>query len=148
MGIYMRVNSVEQLEGIKIAKKEKSMIERIQDSERVGYAYFYPSNGGERQEFYISTTPENLANFLGSHYLDAEKMVVTDIVDRLILDTIGGYINNCPDQELCREIIPYLAPIQRGEKNAGEILMVTRDEADAYFMAEDEAVTMAECQTL
>lgn len=148
MGIYMRVNSVEQLEGIKEMKKEKSMIERIQDSERVGYAFFYPSDGGNRQEFYISTTPENLANFLGSHYLDAEKMVITDIADRLILDTIGGYINNCPDQELCREIIPYLAPIQRGEKNAGEILMVTRDEADAYFMAEDEAVTMAECQTL
>ena len=144
MGIYMRVNSVEQLEGIKAMKKEKSMIERIQDSERVGYAYFYPSDGGKRQEFYISTTPENLANFLGSHYLDAEKMVITDIADRLILDTVGGYINNCPDQELCCEIIPYLAPIQRGEKNAGEILMVTRDEADAYFMAEDEAVTMAE----
>ncbi|MBR4060525.1 MAG: hypothetical protein IKK03_11870 [Lachnospiraceae bacterium] len=124
------------------------MMERIQDSERVGYAYFYPSNGGERQEFYISTTPENLANFLGSHYLDAEKMVITDICDRLILDTIGGYMNGCPDQSLCRKIIPYLAPIQRGEKNAGEILMVTRDEADAYFMAEDEAVTMAECQTL
>ena len=112
MGIYMRVNSVEQLEGIKEMKKEKSMIERIQDSERVGYAFFYPSDGGNRQEFYISTTPENLANFLGSHYLDAEKMVITDIADRLILDTIGGYINNCPDQELCREIIPYLAPIQ------------------------------------
>ena len=144
MGIYMRVNSVEQLKGIEAMKKEKSMIERIQDSERVGYAYFYPSDGGKRQEFYISTTPENLANFLGSHYLDAEKMVITDIVDRLILDTIGGYINNCPNQELCREIIPYLAPIQRGEKNAGEILMVTRDEADAYFMAEDEAVTMEE----
>ena len=124
--------------------KEKSMMEKIQDSGRVGYAYFYPSDGGNRQKFYISTTPENLANFLGSHYLDAEKMVITDIVDRLILDTVGGYINNCPDQELCREIIPYLAPIQRGEKNAGEILMVTRDEADAYFMAEDEAVTMAE----
>ena len=148
MGIYMRVNSVEQLEGIKIAKKEKSMMERIQDSERVGYAYFYPSNGGERQEFYISTTPENLANFLGSHYLDAEKMVITDICDRLILDTIGGYMNSCPDQSLCREIIPYLVPIQRGEKNAGEILMVTRDEADAYFREEDEAVTMAECQML
>ena len=144
MGIYMRVNSVEQLEGIKVMKKEKSMIERILDSERVGYAYFYPSDGGKRQEFYISTTPENLANFLGSHYLDAEKMVITDICDRLILDTIGGYMNNCPDQELCREIIPYLVPIQRGEKNSGEILMVTRDEADAYFMAEDEAVTMAE----
>ena len=67
MGIYMRVNSVEQLEGIKKVKEEKSMMERIQDSERVGYAYFYPRDGGKRQEFYISTTPKNLANFLGSH---------------------------------------------------------------------------------
>ena len=147
--IYCRVNSVEQAGGgVKVAKKETSMIDRIQDSGRVGYAYFYPSDGGERQEFYLSTTPENLAKFLGIHYLDAERMVVTDIVDRLILDTIGGYINNCPDQELCREIIPYLAPIQRGEKNAGEILMVTRQEADAYFRAEDQEVTMAEYQMM
>lgn len=148
MGIYMRVNSVEQLEGIKKVKEEKSMMERIQDSGRVGYAYFYPNDGGKRQEFYISTTPENLANFLGIHYLDAERMVVTDIVDRLILDTIGGYIDNCPDQRLCREIIPFLAPIQRGEKNAGEIMMVTRDEADAYFLAEDQAVTRVEYQMM
>ena len=54
MGIYMRVNSVEQLEGIKKVKEEKSMMERIQDSGRVGYAYFYPNDGGKRQEFYIS----------------------------------------------------------------------------------------------
>ena len=77
--IYCRVNSVEQLGGKQVAEKEKSMVEKILDSERVGYAYFYPSDGGKRQEFYISTTPENLANFLGSHYLDAEKMVITDI---------------------------------------------------------------------
>lgn len=131
-----------------MVKKAKNMMERILDSGRVGYAYFYPSDGGRRQEFYLSTTPENLANFLGSHYLDAERMVVTDIVDRLILDTVGGYIDKCPDQKLCREIIPYLAPIQMGEKNAGEILMVTRDEADAYFRAEDQEVTMAEYQMM
>ena len=75
-------------------------------------------------------------------------MNVTDIADRLILDTIGGYIDNCPDQRLCREIIPFLAPIQRGEKNAGEIMMVTRDEADAYIFAEDQAVTRAEYQMM
>ena len=129
-----------------MAKKEKNMMERIMDSKRVGYAYFYPNDGGKPQEFYISTTPENLANFLGSHYLDAKKMVVTDIVDQLILDTIGGYINICPDQRLCREILPYLIPIQQGEKNAGEILMITREEADAYFHAEDQEVTRAEYQ--
>ena len=107
-----------------MAEKEKSMVEKILDTERAGYAYFYPRGGGNRQEFFISTTPENMANFLGSHFYDAEKMIITDMVDRLILDTYGGFINTCPDQKLCSEIIPYLAPIQMGEKEAGEILMV------------------------
>ena len=131
-----------------MAEKEKSMVEKILDTERAGYAYFYPSDGGNRQEFFISTTPENMANFLGSHLYDAEKMIITDMVDHLILDTYGGFINTCPDQKLCAEIIPYLAPIQMGEKEAGEILMVTREESDMYFAAEDQAVTMAECQMM
>ena len=131
-----------------MAEKEKSMVEKILDTERAGYAYFYPSDGGNWQEFFISTTPENMANFLGSHFYDAEKMIITDMVDRLILDTYGGFINTCPDQKLCAEIIPYLAPIQMGEKEAGEILIVTRAESDIYFAAEDQAVTMAECQMM
>lgn len=69
-----------------MAEKEKSMVEKILDTERAGYAYFFPSDGGSRQEFFISTTPENMANFLGSHFYDAEKMIITDMVDRLILD--------------------------------------------------------------
>ena len=115
------------------------------DTEQVGYAFLYPSGSGARKEYMISTTPENLANFLGSHFMDAEKMIVTDMCDRLILDTFGGFINNCPDQKLCGEIVAKLAPIQMGEAEAGEVIMVDRDVADAFFAAEDEAVTMAEC---
>lgn len=125
-------------------KEDVDMIKNIMDSESVGYAYFYPNNGKNRQESLISTTPENIANYLGSHLFDAKKIIITDMVDRLILDTYGGFINNCPDQELCKKIIPYLAPIQIGDKEAGEILQISRDIADAYFAAEDEAVTMAE----
>lgn len=29
-----------------MAEKEKSMVEKILDTERAGYAYFYPSDGG------------------------------------------------------------------------------------------------------
>lgn len=57
------------------------MMHKIFESERMGYAYFYPRDGGYRQEFLISTTPENMANFLGSHFYGAEKMVITDICD-------------------------------------------------------------------
>jgi len=125
-------------------EKQKNMMEKIQDGGRVGYAYYYPCNNGERQEFYISTIPENIANFIGSHYEDAEKMIITDILDRFILDTAGGFIDRCPDQELCREILSFLIPIQMGEKDAGEILAVTRDVAEVYFMREDEEATMSE----
>lgn len=120
-------------------------VEKVLDTERIGYAFLYPSDGGARKEYLISTTPENLANFLGKHFMDAEKMVVTDMCDRLILDTFGGFINNCSDQKLCEEIVAKLAPIQMGETEAGEVILADRDVADAFFAAEDEAVTMAEC---
>ena len=101
-------------------------------------------SGGQRKEYLISTTPENLANFVGSHFMDARQMIVTDMLDRLILDTTGGFLNRCPNQNLCREILKSLAPIQMRGAEPGEILVVDRDTADEYFMEEDQAVTMAE----
>lgn len=67
---------------------------------------------------------------------------------RLIVNTCMGMLDVCPDQKLCGRIIEYLAPIQLGEKEAGEILAVERNVADEYFAMEDEEVTMAECQML
>ena len=125
-------------------QKEKQMVERIMDTEAIGYAYLYPSARGQRKEYLISTTPENLANFVGSHFMDARQMIVTDMLVRLILDTTGGFLNRCPNQNLCREILKSLAPIQMRGAEPGEILVVDRDTADEYFMEEDQAVTMAE----
>ena len=125
-------------------RKTIEMMGKVMDTERMGYAYVYPSDGKARKEYLIATTPENMANFVGSHFLDAQKMVITDFVDRLILDTCGGFIDTCPDQKLCMEINSHLVPIQMGEKEAGEILQLDRDQADAYFAAEDRAATMAE----
>lgn len=126
-------------------KEDMKQVEKVLDTELVGYAFLYPSGSGARKEYMISTTLENLANFLGSHFMDAEKMIVTDMCDRLILDTFGGFINNCPNQKLCGEIVAKLAPIQMGEAETGEVIMVDRNVADAFFATEDEAVTMAEC---
>lgn len=125
-------------------QKTIDIMGKIMDTERMGYAYVYPSDGGAREEYLIATTPENMANFVGSRFLSAQKMVITDIADRLILDTCGGFIDTCPDQKLCMEINSHLVPIQLGEKEAGEILQLDRKQADAYFAAEDRAVTMAE----
>ena len=47
-------------------------------------------------------------------------------------------------EKFCKEIYPFLIPIQMGEKDAGEVLSVSRDVAEQYFREEDEAATMAE----
>ena len=57
-----------------------------------------------------------------------------------------GTLDSCPDQRLCRKINQFLAPIQRGEKEAGEILAVSRDAADEYFALEEEEAILAECR--
>lgn len=125
-------------------EKLREKVEKVIEEGNVGYAYFYPSDGSGLQEFVFSMKPENIANFLGSHYLDASKMILTDIADRLILDTFGGFINCCPDQKLCAEVVNRLAPIQMGDAEVSEFPMITRDEYDAYGQWEDEQVTMAE----
>ena len=40
-------------------KEDTEMMLRIFETERAGYAYLYPSDGGERKEDYISTTAED-----------------------------------------------------------------------------------------
>lgn len=123
-------------------------VEQATDGFYVGYAYLYPNDGSARQEYVFDMTPENIANFLGSHQFDAEKMILTDMMDRLILDTAGGFINNCPDQERCRNIVSLLAPIQMGEKEAAEFPMITRDMYEQYVAMEEQAVMETEIRML
>ena len=124
-------------------KNQKIIEEEILGKGHAGYVYIYPLSGG-RQEYVFDMTPEHIANFLGAHQFDAEKIILTDMLDRLILNTIGGFIDQCPDQDLCRQIIPLLAPIQMGETEAKEIPMVTMEAFDEYGRLEDEMVTAAE----
>ena len=113
-----------------------------QSQEDLGYAYLYPHNGSERQEFVFEMRPENIAHFLGAHQFDAEKMILMDLFDRLILDTIDGFMMNCPDQKLCRQIIPILVPIQMGGAEAKEIQTVAREQYEDYGRYEDQAAAM------
>lgn len=66
-------------------------------------------------------------------------------MDRLVVNTRLGILDTCSDQRLCGEIIRHLAPIQVGEKEAGEVLAVSRDAAKEYFLKEEREAAMAEC---
>lgn len=125
-------------------QKLSEMVEKIMDTERMGYAYLYPLDGGERKEYLLSTVPENMANFIGSHFEDVQKIIITDCMDRLIVNTIGGFLDTCPDQKLCQELIGYLAPIQMDGVEPGEILAIDREASEQYFAEEDERITMLE----
>lgn len=136
-------------------RKTIDMVNRIMDTGRMGYAYVYPSDGGTmekghpmgeenpREEYLIATTPENMADFISSHR-DAQRITVTDIADRPLLDVGGGFINGSPGPGIRTKIINRLAKIQAGEMTVGEVLQIERSKSDAYFAAEDRAVAMAE----
>lgn len=124
-------------------QKTIDMVNRIMDTERMGYAYVYPSGGDAREEYLIATTPENMADFISSHH-NAHRITVTDIADRSLLDVSGGFISGNPGPGMRTKILTRLAQIQTGEKAAGEVLQLDRQQADAYFAAEDRMATMAE----
>ena len=123
-------------------KAVESMLEN--SNGRIGYAYLYPSGGGERQEIVFEMTPGNMAQFIGAHPYDVEKIILTDLCDRLILETSGGFIDRCPNQELCQQIIQILAPIQMGKCEARDFPHISRELFDEYGRWEDETVTAAE----
>ena len=125
--------------------EDEQMIRQIMDTDTMGYACVYDS-GGEREEYLVALTAENLANLIGGKGGEARQITVTDVLDRLVADSRMGALDSCPNQRLCREINQFLAPIQMGEREAGEILSVSREAADEYFAAEEEATILAECQ--
>ena len=126
--------------------EDEQMIQRIMDTDTMGYASVYDSGSGKREEYLVALTPENLASLIGGKGGEARQITMTDILDRLVADSSGGTLDSCPDLRLCRKINQFLAPIQRGEKEAGEILAVSREAADEYFAVEEEAATLAECR--
>lgn len=120
----------------KFIQDTKETAKKIVESSEgtLGLVYFYPLDGESPRAdvFVLRLTPHNVANYLGLHQYDAEKIILTDMLDRLVLDTAGGFIMSCPDQTFCREVVRILAPIQMGETDAEEVDVVARDVFDAY----------------
>lgn len=75
---------------------------------RVGFAYLYPIEGIERQENVFDMTPENIANFIGSHLYDTQKIILTDMRDCLILNTKGGLLTVVPIRNCASKWLQHL----------------------------------------
>ena len=54
-----------------MTREEIESVEKVMDGFRNGYAYLYPADGGNRQEYVFDMTPENIANFFQKEQLPA-----------------------------------------------------------------------------
>lgn len=94
-----------------------------------GYVYPYE---GSRREYWFEHSPSNIANFI-MKYEDAREIVLTDSMDSLILNTMGNFIDRCPDQELLQQILPYLIPMQMGEEEPKDFPVAADTEIQAFL---------------
>lgn len=109
----------------------------------VGYVYGLDS---ERQEYYFEKSPSNIASFIMLKKEHADKIVLTDTLDRLILNTFGEFINRCPDQKLLREITKELVPMQIGDKKPDDITIVSMEEAQAFWNQQEQKKAWVYCR--
>lgn len=99
-----------------------------------GYVYPYE---GYRREYWFENLPSNIANFIMQHE-DAREIILTDVLDRKILNTFGNFIDRCPDQELLPQILEHLIPMQMGEKEPQEFPVATGVEMEAWYEVQNE----------
>lgn len=109
----------------------------------VGYVYRLD---GERQEYYFEKSPSSIASFIMLKKEHADKIVLTDTLDRLILNTFGEFINRCPDQKLLREITKELVPMQMGDKKPDDIAVVSMEEAQAFWNHQEQKKAWVYCR--
>lgn len=122
----------------------------LMEDGNLGYACVY-KQGDQwmHTDYMFKMTADNIANFIGKNAYSADKIIMTDICDSLICESVyGGFIMSCPYYNLCREIIRHLAPIQMGEEEAKDFPVATREEMQALWDAEEAAVMQAEIRML
>ena len=127
-------------------EETREKVERLYEQGNLGYAYIFPKGSTYwNEKLMFQLIPEDIANVVMSNAYTAEKVVVTDMADNLVCNSMfGGFLDQCPNQNLCKEIVSVLMPIQMGDAESKEVMYATNEEMNEYLMAEDEMVTMAE----
>jgi hypothetical protein len=102
----------------------------LMEDGNLGYACVFKKDDHDiHTDYMFKMTAENIANFIGKNAYTADKIIMTDMCDQLVCESVyGGFLMNCPDQNLCREIVPHLAPIQMGEAEAKDFPVATRND--------------------
>lgn len=123
-------------------------IEKIMETGAPGFAYVYPLDGGPREEYYVSTDPKKLANFIGSKIGNVEKIVITDMADQEIFQTKTYFVYEYSNETFGKALAEYLKSVPLGVQTTEEMLAVDKKIADQYFFEEDQKVTGMEYGSL
>lgn len=107
--------------------------------------YVYGLDGG-CHEYYFEKSPSGIASFIMLKKKHADKIILTDTLDRLVLDTFGEFINRCPDQKYLQEITKELVPMQLGDKEPVEIPIASVEEAQAFWSQESRKRAWIYCR--
>lgn len=97
----------------------------------------------------LNLTSENIASFIVKFAFSADRMIFTDICDQFICESVyGGILSNCPDQELCGDIVKHLLHYQMGEQDPSDLLIATKEEMEELWHEEEMEVMRAEIRML
>ena len=103
----------------------------------------YLNTKENNKEYWLINTLENIARFIASHQFSARNMTFTTMADQFILDTMGGFINQCVDKQLLDQRLPILRQLQTLNCCVGEIQAMDADEIYDYMEArEHEGLSM------
>lgn len=123
--------------------EKEALAELLKKEFIIGYVY---ELDGERKEYYFEKSPSSIASFIMLKKELADKMILTDTLDRLVLDTFGEFINRCPDQKLLQEITKELVPMQLGEKEPVRIPIASVEEAQAFWSQKSQQRAWIYCR--
>lgn len=115
-------------------------LSELLDKENLVRGYVYPYEGC-RSEYLFEHSPANIASFIMQHP-DAREIILTDVLDRKILNTIGYFINRCPDQKLLPQIMEHPFPMQLGDKKPQEFPIATAEEVESHEMRNEMNISM------
>ena len=91
------------------------------------YVYVYNKKGIHSPALKIEKDIKQIANIIIKTE-NSPRIIITDLLDNFILDTMYGYIDICGDKKLLKEILKVLIPMQETEygrqKQPGEVKII------------------------
>lgn len=110
-------------------------LKHLSDSSDLAFGYVY-HDGCYDEPFVFELTPENAASFIMSHS-DADNIVITNLFDQTILNTIGYFIDRCPDKDFLDQIKPILIPMQLGKTSPSDFPCASMEEWENFSASAD-----------